>query len=224
MESGLEDSSLTQGAGYLRPVVDLRALYTKHAANFDSARTGSSMEEPYLRRVSSLVGGGGSVLDIGCGSSEPIARFFIERGYDLVGYDFSEEMLRIARARFPRMEWVLGDMRDLDLGRTFDVVIAWDSFFHLSPADQRRMFPRFRDHLRLGGVLLFTSGTKEEAGVGGDLFGDELFHGSLSTAEYSEQLSGNGIEVVSHRVEDPDCGGHTIWIGRRVAFNPLSPT
>ena len=197
-------------------MVDLQALYRKHAAQFDALRVGSSIEEPYLRRISRLAGDEGSVLDIGCGSSEPIARFFIERGYYVTGYDFSEEMLAIARERFPSMEWILGDMRELDLKREFDIVIAWDSFFHLSPQDQRKMFPRFRDHLRPGGVLLFTSGTTEGASVGGHLFGDELFHGSLSTAEYKEQLAEHGIATVLHRVEDPDCGHHTIWIGRRV--------
>ena len=197
-------------------MVDLRALYKKHAAQFDAVRIRSSMEAPYLREVSRLVGGEGSVLDVGCGSSEPIARHFIERGFRVTGYDFSDEMLAIARERFPEMEWILGDMRELALGRAFDVVIAWDSFFHLAPEDQRTMFPRFRDHVRPGGALLFTSGTEEGASVGGDLFGDELFHGSLSTAEYRDQLDAHGFEVVSHRIEDPDCGGHTVWIARRV--------
>lgn len=173
------------------------------------------MEERYLRRVSELVAAPGRVLDVGCGSSEPIARYFIERGYTLTGYDFSEEMLSIGRSRFPEMEWIHGDMREMNLSREFEIVVAWDSLFHLAPADQRRMFPKLRDHLRSGGVLLFTSGTREGSSVGGDMFGDALFHGSLSTAEYREQLTAHEIEVVSHHPEDPDCGGHTIWIGRR---------
>ena len=174
------------------------------------------MEEPYLQHVSKVAEGNSSVLDIGCGSSEPIARYFIERGYHLTGIDFTEEMLRISRARFPQMSWLHADMRQLDLQQQFDVVVAWDSFFHLSPNDQRDMFPRFRKHLRLGGALIFTSGTVEGASVGGDMFGDELFHASLSTSEYRSQLESNGIDVVLHRIEDPECGGHTIWIGKRV--------
>ncbi len=197
-------------------MVDLEALYSKHAERFDSARAGSCLEEPYLRRVAAVAEGTGSVLDIGCGSSEPIARYFIERGYQLTGVDFAEAMLELSRSRFPQMSWIRADMRDLELDREFDVVVAWDSLFHLSPADQREMFPRFRKHLRPGGGLVFTSGTREEASVGGDLFGDQLFHGSLSTSEYADRLENAGIEVVLHRVEDPDCGGRTIWIGKRV--------
>jgi hypothetical protein len=38
------------------------------------------------------------------------------------------------------------DMRSLDLGMRFDGLIAWDSFFHVTPAAQRLMFPVFGDH------------------------------------------------------------------------------
>jgi hypothetical protein len=34
----------------------------------------------------------------------------------------------------------------LSLQRSFDGILAWDSFFHLNHDDQRRMFPVFRAH------------------------------------------------------------------------------
>ena len=37
-------------------------------------------------------------------------------------------------------------MRTLSLNRCFSGILAWDSFFHLCPEDQRRMFPIFRKH------------------------------------------------------------------------------
>jgi hypothetical protein len=37
-------------------------------------------------------------------------------------------------------------MRQLALGRPFDGIVAWDSFFHLGHDDQRRMFAIFADH------------------------------------------------------------------------------
>ena len=172
------------------------------------------MELPYLETVASLVPPPGDVLDVGCGSGEPIARYFIERGYEVTGVDVVAEMLETCRARFPQMRWLQADMRQIDVGARFVVVIAWDSFFHLSPDDQRRMFPTFRRHTAPGGVLLFTSGLTEGEAIGGDLFGDELYHASLDTEEYTRLLDDHGYEVVLHRVEDPECGGHTIWMAR----------
>ena len=49
-------------------------------------------------------------------------------------------------------------MRSLKLDCEFGGLIAWDSFFHLPPRHQRRMFPIFRDHAERGASLLFTSG------------------------------------------------------------------
>jgi SAM-dependent methyltransferase len=195
-------------------VVDLAELYARHARRFDAFRTGSRMELPYLERIASLSPPSGAVLDLGCGSGEPIARFFVEKDYRVTGVDAVLEMLAICRERFPQMTWLREDMRRLDLAERFDVVIAWDSFFHLPPGDQRTMFETFRKHTAPGGVLLFTSGEAEGEGLGGDLFGDELYHASLDTGEYARLLGAHGYDVVLHRARDPDCGGHTVWIAR----------
>jgi SAM-dependent methyltransferase len=196
-------------------VIDLAAIYARHAREFDHVRTRSLMELPYLERVAGLAPPPGKLLDVGCGSGEPIARYFIEKGYQVTGVDFVDEMLAMCRARFPRMTWLAMDMRHLDLPERFDVVIAWDSFFHLEPDEQRAMFPRFSRHTAAGGVLMFTSGTTEGGAVGGDLCGDRLYHGSLSTDEYARRLDESGYDVVLHRAQDLACGGHTVWMARR---------
>ena len=172
------------------------------------------MELPYLERAAALCPPPGDVLDLGCGSGEPIARWLIERGYRVTGVDVVEEMVAICRTRFPSMTWLRSDMRRLRIAQRFDVVIAWDSFFHLPAEDQRHMFATFREHTAPGGVLVFTSGETEGEEVGGDLFGHPLYHASLDTAEYARLLEREGYEVILHRVRDPQCGEHTVWIGR----------
>jgi len=172
------------------------------------------MELPYLERATSLVPPPGTVLDVGCGSGEPIARYFIERGYGVTGVDVVEEMLEMCRRRFPHMRWLQSDMRRIDVGARFDIVIAWDSFFHLPTHDQRCMLRTFGKHTAPGGVLMFTSGLTEGEALGGDLFGDELYHASLDTEEYARLLDDHGYDVVLHRPEDPECGGHTVWMAR----------
>ena len=195
-------------------MVDLAELYARHARQFDGVRVGTLVELPYLRLATSLVSAPGTVLDLGCGSGEPIARYFIEKGYRVTGVDAVDEMLQMCRARFPEMTWRQADVRSLDLDGEFDIVIAWDSFFHLSPEDQRGMFETFRRHMAPSGVLVFTSGTTEGEGIGGDLFGDKLYHASLDTLEYQRLLKQHGYSVVCHRVEDPDCGWHTVWVAQ----------
>jgi ubiquinone/menaquinone biosynthesis C-methylase UbiE len=195
-------------------MIDLVAVYARHAQSFDRARAGASMERPYLDAVTQLAPTPGKVLDVGCGSGEPIARYFVEHGYHVTGVDAVNEMLNIARTRFPEMTWRQQDMRSLDFAEHFNIVIAWDSFFHLSPGDQRLMFEKFRKHTAPRGVLMFTSGLIEGEAVGGDMFGDLLYHASLDTAEYAHRLDGVGYDIVSHSVEDPHCGGRTVWVAQ----------
>jgi trans-aconitate methyltransferase len=189
-------------------------LYEDHAAAWDRQRGRDLHEKPWLDRMLALTAAGGSILDLGCGTAEPVARYLIGRGHAVTGVDSSPSMIALARKRFPAHEWIVADMRTLDLGRRFDALIAWHSFFHLSPEDQRAMFPRFAAHARPGAPLMFTSGAERGETIG--TWQDEpLYHGSLDPAEYEELLAANGFAVVRRVLRDPDCGTSTVWLAIR---------
>lgn len=182
-------------------MTDVWRLYDDVATAFDRDRKRLAGEESYLREaLSGREGVHVRVLDLGCGSGEPIARTFIESDCHVTGVDAAPAMLAICRARFPSATWIEHDMRTLSLGRRFDAIVAWDSFFHLGPDEQRGMFPIFREHVAPQGMLLFTSGPAAGEAIG-SLYGRELYHASLGAAEYQALLAEHGFEVVLHRVE-----------------------
>ena len=191
-------------------------LYERKARAWvaDRNRSGGLMEQAWLDRFLALVPAGGTVLDIGCGSGQPIAAYLIARGYGVTGVDSSPTMIALARASFPDRPWTVADMRTLALGARFDGLIAWDSFFHLTYDDQRRMFPIFATHALPGAPLWFSSGPRHGEAIG-TLHGEPLYHASLDPEEYRALLAANGFSVVDHVAEDPDCGGHTVWLARR---------
>jgi len=205
-------------AGSPHPKDEVIGQYRRHADWFDKARLKTLFEKPVLDAALSAVSAdvldGLDVLDLGCGTAEPIAAYLIGAGSRVVGLDSSPEMIAHCVHRFPDMEWIVGDMRELDLGRRFHVIIAWDSFFLLCQEDQRAMFPLFAGHLLPGGTLLLSTGT-EDGEAYGDVNGEKLFHASLSSAEYERQLADHGFTVVERRVQDPEIHGHTAWIARR---------
>jgi hypothetical protein len=123
-------------------------------------------------------------------------------------------MIELARGNFPGGRWQIADMRTLSLGQRFQGVIAWDSFFHLTFDDQRRMFPVFAAHAAPGAPLWFSSGPRHGEAIG-NLHGEPLYHASLDPEEYRTLLAANGFSVVAHVAEDPACGGHTVWLARR---------
>lgn len=192
---------------------EIVGLYERHAGAFDEARGRTLFEAPWLERFLALLAPGASVLDIGCGSAEPIARYLIENGFAVSGVDSSPPLVELCRARFPDRDWQVADMRALALGRKFDGLLAWDSFFHLTPEDQRGMFAVFRAHAAAGAALMFTSGPSHGEAIG-SFGGEPLYHGSLAPSEYRALLAENGFDVVAHKAEDPDCGGHTIWLAQ----------
>jgi len=189
-------------------------LYQRRAREWAEARGTTLFERPWLDRFTALLPPGGTVLDIGCGSGEPIARHLIEQQFAVTGVDSAPAMIEICAARFPSATWHVADMRRLALGRRFDGLIAWDSFFHLRPEDQRAMFPIFGAHAAPKAALVFTSGTSLGEAIG-TFHGEPLYHGSLDPAEYRALLAAQGFTVVSHAIEDPTCGGHTIWLAQR---------
>jgi SAM-dependent methyltransferase len=189
-------------------------LYQRRAREYDEARGRSLFERSWLDRFTALLPPGGSVLDIGSGSGEPIARHLLASGFAVTGVDAARALLELCQSRFPSATWVVADMRTLALGRRFDGLIAWDSFFHLRPEDQRAMFPIFGAHATPNGALMFTSGPSFGEAVG-TFEAEPLYHGSLDAAEYRALLAVEGFEVVAHVAEDATCGGHTVWLAQR---------
>lgn len=191
--------------------------YERHAHDW-AARRGSVIgpERKWIDRFLSGCEEGATVLDLGCGSGDPIARYLLQCRMRVTGVDSSLTLVTMCRERFPSAEWIHADMRSLDLQRGFDGVIAWDSFFHLTMAEQRAMFPVFARHLLPGGRLLFTSGTAEGEAIG-EWLGEPLYHASLGEEEYRDLLARHGLDVLHYQADDAECGNHTVWIAGRHA-------
>jgi SAM-dependent methyltransferase len=188
-------------------------LYRRHARAWANDRGDRLFEAVWLERFLALLPDAAAVLDIGCGSGRPIARTVLGRGHAVTGVDSAPEMIAMCQADFPGHDWIVADMRGLALDRRFGGILAWDSFFHLTADDQRRMFPVFARHAGPRAALMFTSGPAQGEAIG-SYGGEPLYHASLDPAEYRDLLAGNGFAAVDHRAEDPECGGHTVWLAR----------
>jgi SAM-dependent methyltransferase len=189
-------------------------LYDRHAHDYVADRRNVGWNESaWLERFGALLRQGSSILDIGCGSGAPVAKYLIDQGFAVDGVDSSPTLIALCRECFPQRSWHLADMRDLSLQKAFDGLLAWDSFFHLTHDDQRRMFPIFKRHASPRAALMFTSGTSHGEAIG-SYRGEPLYHASLAPEEYRTLLKTNGFRVVAHIAEDPDCGGRTVWLAQ----------
>ncbi|GGE45264.1 class I SAM-dependent methyltransferase [Actibacterium pelagium] len=187
--------------------------YESVAATFDRERDKSLFERRWLDRALNHATGR-RVLDLGCGSGRPIAQYMSERRATVTGVDGAPAMIELFQKNLPKAEAIVADMRTLDLGKKFDIILAWNSFFHLSPDDQRGMFPVFAAHAAPGAVLLFTSGPAAGEPIG-QVGGQPIYHSSFDPPEYRTLLDDNGFEEIAFVPEDPDCQMHSVWMCRK---------
>ena len=70
--------------------------------------------------VEERVPGARTLLDVACGTGKHLAE--LRARYEVEGVDLDRALLAVARDRLPEVRLHEGDMVELDLGRTFDVV------------------------------------------------------------------------------------------------------
>ncbi|NBD29732.1 MAG: methyltransferase domain-containing protein [Alphaproteobacteria bacterium] len=190
--------------------------YDRVADDFLRRRARTLTERRWLDRMVGVApshGGRRRLLDVGCGTGLPIAAYLSERGLRVTGVDAAARMVAHFRTNLPQATAHLADMRTLAIGQPFDAILAWDSFFHLSPDEQRKMFPIFRRHASPGAALMLTTGP-EEGEVWGDAAGAPVYHASLAPDEYRALLAENHFKLLDFTPEDPACGGHSVWLAK----------
>lgn len=105
-----------------------------------------------------------TVLDLGCGTGT-LTELLARRGYDMIGVDNAEEMLRIAMEKRERsgldILYLLQDMRELELyGTVGTVVSVCDSLnYLLEEEDIVRTFERVNNYLYPQGIFIFDFNT-----------------------------------------------------------------
>ncbi|MBI5754204.1 class I SAM-dependent methyltransferase [Candidatus Peregrinibacteria bacterium] len=117
---------------------------------------------------------GKKVLDVGCGAGRMI-KFLKNAGAAVTAVDISEEMLKIVRKKFPDVEALKADVRDLPFGRNgeraggkrlliddgktdgwqFDIIVAAFVIVHLDTLG--KAFEEIYRVLKDGGIFIVTN-------------------------------------------------------------------
>jgi cyclopropane fatty-acyl-phospholipid synthase-like methyltransferase len=183
----------------------------------------------YVDKILEGVQRGSRVLDLGCGTGEPVAAHLVRRGFRVVGVDQSEKMLEIARRVVPEAELIRADMVDVELNGKFAAAVAWDSVFHVERRHHAAVYRKLADALEDGARLLLSAGgsdaCEDEDSARGDadaegftseMFGHTFFYSGYAPKVARSLLEAAGFEIELWEVDDPSSRGHVAVIARRV--------
>ncbi|MCM6777552.1 class I SAM-dependent methyltransferase [Nocardia sp. CDC159] len=146
-------------------VAATRAGYDALAEKYAEIAAGEMDKRPFdramLRAFADVVRG--TVAELGCGPGR-IAAHLHGLGLDVFGIDLSPEMIRLARAAYPRLRFDQGTMEDLALADgALGGIVAWYSIIHTPPERIPAVFTEFGRVLADGGHLLLAFQAVDDA-------------------------------------------------------------
>lgn len=137
----------------------VRRCYASVAGPYAEALTGELDQLPFERWLLERVGrlaGRSPVVEVGCGPGH-VTAFLARAGVQASGLDVTSEMIEQARARFPEVDYEVGDLRQLMRPPAHDgwgAVLAWYSLIHLAPSELAGAVSALVRTLRPDGVLV----------------------------------------------------------------------
>jgi predicted TPR repeat methyltransferase len=164
----------------------------------------------YLEKAIANCARRGKALDIGCGTGGRMINALLAAGMNVTGIDISAGMLAIAKPRHPTVTFIQANMATWNSSETYDLILAWDSTFHLPIASQEPVLRKLCRHLEPQGILLFTSGGIH-AEISGEMYGQRFEYSSLSEIEFFEILTSEGCKLLTFE-RDQYPLNHTVTI------------
>ena len=156
----------------------------------------------------------GTLLELGSGGGNMASH--LKREVRLTLTDLSGDMLDVSRTINPDCEHIVGDMRTLRLGRTFDAVLAHDAIVYMTTeADLRAAMTTAFEHLRPGGAALFEPDyviVRRHTDGHVEVSHDHHVEGLFPRQRWLDLMAEVGFAEASSQVDDED---RVVFAGRR---------
>jgi SAM-dependent methyltransferase len=168
----------------------------------------------WIDELAELISSPSRILDLGCGSGLPGTKLLVEKGFEVVGLDFSEVQIERARRLVPGANLVRADMAEWDAEpASFDAVVSFYALIHVPLEDQRALLPRIRRWLRPGGYLMAIVGHQRWTGVE-EYLGAPMFWDHADAATYLDWLEQAGLRPIWHRYVPEGKVGHVLVLAQ----------
>ncbi|PIR75789.1 MAG: hypothetical protein CO030_01240 [Candidatus Magasanikbacteria bacterium CG_4_9_14_0_2_um_filter_42_11] len=155
------------------------SAYDEIAVLFSSTREYIWKDIKPLKRFATK---GNRILDIGCGNGR-LYQLFEDLSIEFTGIDISQNLIQIAKEKYPEARFTVGDMRVLPFDdASFDIAYSIAAVHHLPPEGQQEVLNEVACVLVPGGLFVMTNWnflgrwTKKRIEKGRYLIGDMPDH------------------------------------------------
>ena len=199
--------------------MDLKTTYNKIAKDWMQDHRDDTWWIEGTDTYLSFLTFGALILDVGCGGGEK-SKYFIEKGFSVVGVDFSEEMIRFAKEKVPAGQFFVKDIQQpLGLKDKFDGVIAQAVLLHIPKRNILAVLKNIIAPLKLGGYFYAAlkekkSGGPDEETVRENDYGHdyERFFSYFTLSEVKDILARVGLQVLHEYASTSRSKTHWIQI------------
>ena len=145
-----------------------------------------------IERAIAFVKHKGVALDVGCGTGR-LMGLLHNNGFRTDDLDVSPAMIALARKRYPEARLFHADICRWELPRSYDLIVAWDSVWHVPLAEQEAVLTKLCRGLTPGGVIVFTTGGTDAPDERQDsCMGPPMYHATLGIPKTLQVLADSG--------------------------------
>ncbi|MBA3350043.1 MAG: class I SAM-dependent methyltransferase [Actinobacteria bacterium] len=205
----------SEGIDLPRSIEMVRNGYNLAAGRYAAARD-LFENEPHLDRFAKLLPPSASVLDVGCGSGDPVDRYLVNRGYEVTGFDIAPGQIKLARVQVPEGSFEVRNMLELKTGEfNMDGVVSLYAVFHTQRAHHRELLRRFGSFVRPGGALLLTMGAEEWEGTDPDFHGVEMYWSHFDADTNRKLVEAAGFDIEYAEIDETNGEAHQVILAVR---------
>ncbi len=177
-------------------------LIDKHWAKMRTALP--EKDQLLFNQFFSLTTPGSTVLDIGCGSGNPIAKQMSKKGFNIHGVDRSAQLLKQAQRNIPNANFKQAEIEEFDVQRfsnnhTLGGIVCWDVLFHIPRIQQAKAIEKMAKFMKVNTPIILSSGGSEtDIPPFRDLmFGVEFFYDAFPIPELIHLCESFGLTLIT---------------------------
>jgi cyclopropane fatty-acyl-phospholipid synthase-like methyltransferase len=179
----------------------VRNTYDKIAGKYAVARRKFD-SLPYLEKLRAALPEGADVLDLGCGSGVPVAKFLVDAGCRVRGVDLSEKQIELAKRNVPEGTFELRDISGIGVGEyAVDAVVSFYAIFHVPRETHADLFAKMRSFLRPKGMLLVTMAATDWEGIDANFLGEPMFESHYGPKKNAQMIRDAGFKILLDEID-----------------------